>query len=304
LLLLAAAKRFSADALTALEMNGVDRNDKVCFYSYRFHVHALSAVLLKRHFLNSTFVTRAHGYDLYTERSTSGYIPFHDSLVRYLTRIFTISKHGNTYLRKRYPHYADKIQTAYLGVNDPVRKNPVVRSGVLSIMSCSRISPEKRVDRMISVFERFKVPVTWIHFGGGEELERLKELAERKSNNSRVFMFTGHTENKVIHEFMANNHVDWFVNVSETEGLPVTMMEAMSYGIPVVGTRVGGVPEIVDHGVNGYLLEKNFTDDDLFDLFMMLSELSVTDIEEIRLSPSNTNQNSEETVRILLTSKE
>jgi glycosyltransferase involved in cell wall biosynthesis len=54
--------------------------------------------------------------------------------------------------------------------------------------------------------------------------------------------------------FFTNHYVDLLINVSSSEGLPVSMMEAMSARIPVMGTRVGGVNEIVKDGYNGFLL--------------------------------------------------
>ena len=49
-----------------------------------------------------------------------------------------------------------------------------------------------------------------------------------------------------------------FINVSETEGIPVSIMEALACSIPIIATNVGGVSELVFEGVNGFLLEKNF----------------------------------------------
>jgi glycosyltransferase involved in cell wall biosynthesis len=48
---------------------------------------------------------------------------------------------------------------------------------------------------------------------------------------------------------------------SETESAPLTLLEGMSTGLPVVASRVGGVPEIVDHGVNGFLVEPKNPED-------------------------------------------
>jgi len=61
-----------------------------------------------------------------------------------------------------------------------------------------------------------------------------------------------------IFSFYRNQAVTWFVNVSESEGIPVSIMEAMSFGIPVIATNVGGSSEIVRNNKNGYLLEKEF----------------------------------------------
>ena len=50
-------------------------------------------------------------------------------------------------------------------------------------------------------------------------------------------------------------NVDLFVLVSKNEGLPMSIVEAMSYGIPVLATKVGGIPEIVEDGYNGFFVQ-------------------------------------------------
>ena len=49
---------------------------------------------------------------------------------------------------------------------------------------------------------------------------------------------------------------DAFILPSYNEGMPVCILEAMSFGLPILATRVGGIPEIMEHGVNGYLFNK------------------------------------------------
>jgi glycosyltransferase involved in cell wall biosynthesis len=69
-------------------------------------------------------------------------------------------------------------------------------------------------------------------------------------------------ENRTVLKHYRDNPVDVFVNVSESEGLPVSIMEAQSFGIPVVATAVGGVPEIVND-TTGHLLDANPGPDDV-----------------------------------------
>jgi len=61
-------------------------------------------------------------------------------------------------------------------------------------------------------------------------------------------------------DFYKNEPIDGFINVSTTEGLPVAMMEAISFGIPIIGTDVGGVKEIVTEET-GLLIPVNFEDE-------------------------------------------
>lgn len=52
------------------------------------------------------------------------------------------------------------------------------------------------------------------------------------------------------------NISDIYLQPSRTEGLSLSIMEALNYSLPVIGTRVGGIPEIVHEGENGYLLKR------------------------------------------------
>jgi glycosyltransferase involved in cell wall biosynthesis len=65
----------------------------------------------------------------------------------------------------------------------------------------------------------------------------------------------GHVPNEAVLDFYRTNHVSLFVSLSSSEGLPVSMMEAISFGIPIMGCRVNGVPEIVVDGLTGLLLD-------------------------------------------------
>ena len=67
------------------------------------------------------------------------------------------------------------------------------------------------------------------------------------------FFYNKSKTNEEVMEYYKNNLVDLFVNMSESEGLPVSMMEAMSFGVPVIAPDVGGIKEIVDEN-SGWLL--------------------------------------------------
>ena len=66
----------------------------------------------------------------------------------------------------------------------------------------------------------------------------------------------GHVPNNEVISWFKKNNPNLFISLSSYEGIPVSIMESMSFGIPVIATAVGGVPEIVNND-NGYLLESD-----------------------------------------------
>jgi glycosyltransferase involved in cell wall biosynthesis len=85
----------------------------------------------------------------------------------------------------------------------------------------------------------------------------------------------GRVKNEVIMTYYATNPIDLFINVSEVEGVPVSVMEAFSFGIPCFATDVGGTGEIVNE-TNGYLASKDFNISELYNYIKNVRTLSKT----------------------------
>lgn len=85
-----------------------------------------------------------------------------------------------------------------------------------------------------------------------EVVQKTKNLLKEGS-----YEFKGFVANIELMDWYKMNPVDLFVNVSNLEGLPVSLMEAISFGIPMVGCSICGVPEIVTNQT-GILLEVDF----------------------------------------------
>ncbi len=98
--------------------------------------------------------------------------------------------------------------------------------------------------------------ITWVHFGDGQLLKEIKKKVDSNLKYIKV-IFKGQVANSEVLKFFQNNEVDLFINVSMSEGLPVSIMEAISFGIPIIATNVGGTREVVEDLVNGYLLNRN-----------------------------------------------
>jgi len=128
----------------------------------------------------------------------------------------------------------------------------------------------------------------WLHFGDGVLRNELEALASIKLGSSdRInYRFMGHQPNNALLDFYDLNKVDLFINTSSTEGIPVSIMEAQSFGIPVIATDTGAVKEIVVEGT-GSLLPVHFKTGDLARLIEHYANLPDSEIESIRMNAFN-----------------
>jgi glycosyltransferase involved in cell wall biosynthesis len=206
-------------------------------------------------------LSRAHGFDLYEERFNPPYIPLREETLSEVDRVFAISHHGESYLSERYPRHSNKFEVSRLGVHDPNQHNAPSQDGKFRILSCSTINKVKRLellvyglDELVSSYPHLNI--VWTHLGTGPLFSKTRKLAEKTLGDKVQFSFLGDIPNDEAHRYYRENPVDLFVNVSRYEGVPVSVMEALSYGVSVMATAVGGIPEIVSEA-NGKLLDKN-----------------------------------------------
>lgn len=242
---------------------------KNVFYSYRLEYQAYILIKLKKKFPNSVFIARAHRYDLYEEFSKKEYLPFQKEIVSSLDFIIAISEDGFKYLQEKYPESKDKIALRYLGTKDSANFSSFhVNREPLKIISCSNIDPVKRVNKIGEALSSIpkNINVIWTHFGDGEGLSK-QELIRTTSYlpDNVTFILAGHVSSVDLMQAYNSEGYNVFVNVSTSEGLPVSIMEAFSFGVPVIATDVGGTSEIVHDGENGYPMKSNFDSDELRD---------------------------------------
>jgi glycosyltransferase involved in cell wall biosynthesis len=217
------------------------------FYDYWLTNSSLAVSWLRREGVVKRAVARAHHFDLYDERWETGAVPFRAFTLASLDRVFPISEHGLRYLSQRHPRACRKLLLSRLGVASPppaALRCEGRHGGLPVVVSCARLVPFKRVERIPRILARIGTPLRWIHFGDGpsrHEVERAAaELPARVS-----WRLAGRVDHSQVLDYYRTNRVDLLISVSASEGLPVSMMEAISFGIPLLATAVGGVPEIV-----------------------------------------------------------
>ncbi|MDL2354114.1 MAG: glycosyltransferase [Pseudomonadota bacterium] len=203
-------------------------------------------------------VARAHGGDLYEDRKAGGYAGLRDAIAAGIDDIYCISGHGKAYLDQRYPALAQKFHTARLGVNDPGYLNEQPDDTALSIVSCSFVVEGKRLHLIVEALEYLldrdpAIKLRWTHIGDGELYDQLRALAHARLRDRAQVVFTGYLTQPQVASLYRQQRFDVVVNVSDCEGIPVSLMEASSAGIPMLATDVGGNGEIVN-AHNGILI--------------------------------------------------
>jgi glycosyltransferase involved in cell wall biosynthesis len=209
-------------------------------------------------------VSRTHGYDIYKERRVNNYMPLKSNFILNIDRIYTITESANEYLQKVYGFNKKRLELSRLGVIDYNIISSPSDTNVFHIVSCSFLVTVKRIDKIIATLALLgksssTVQFKWTHLGDGPLRNNLEEEASNKLNeyNNVQFNFMGNLKNQEVYDFYKSNKVDVFINVSESEGVPVSVMEAMSCHIPIIAPDVGGISDMVDNQVNGVLLNSS-----------------------------------------------
>ena len=244
---------------SAVKDNASIKEGSTIIYSYWLYDTADIAIRLRDSGIfgkKSIAVSRGHGYDVYSERNSANWIPFQADRIRKLDLSLICSNDGRDYLRARYPDQQDKIQTSYLGTAD-FGLGCSVSNDQFHLVTCSWLAPLKRLDLLIDALviaqQRHKNKLKWTCIGSGELLDHYKDRAENELKHMEIVM-TGALTKAQLYKYYSDNSVDLFVNVSESEGLPVSIMEAQSFGIPSLATDAGGTREITINGSTGLLI--------------------------------------------------
>lgn len=285
-------QRLITEAISVLKGYDFSSYDEVVLYSYWFFANVRVAVgvseYLKMRGIDAVrIVSRAHRYDLYEERNRLNYLPMREYFLDKVDRVYVCSQNGADYLRTRHPSYQRKIEIGYIGTPD-CGMCKVETSDIFHIVSCCRIVPVKRLERLADAMAMIDFPVKWTVIGGGVEGDKyynqLKNYVQSKlaSKPNILVEYTGALDHDDVFRYYKNNYVNVLINPSESEGLPAVIMEATSFGIPIIATDVGGTTEIVIDGVNGYVLPENFTDEEMVSAIYRMKNLPEEEYSSFR----------------------
>ena len=258
--------------------------DGALYYSYwNFRkCYAVTHEISK--FKNSRIISRIHGYDLYDEQIPSGYQPFKISMDAALDKLIFVSEHGMEYYLNKYGRKGSKYELRLLGTKRHDDTETYERREEMTIVSCSRIDECKRVGRIVEALSLIKkVNVRWVHFGDGVLGDEVRKLAGEllKKNPCVKYEFRGSVPNTEIHDFYRSEMIDAFITSSMSEGNPVSVMEAMSYGIPVIAPSICNFPNMI--AGCGIMVSDKCLPSEIAGVIEDLREMPLEKITELRM---------------------
>ena len=161
--------------------------------------------------------------------------------------IITTSQSNFEYVERNYnPHGIHVLIPNYVETNVFKPMNRARRNG--SICFIGRLSQEKNLSALLEALKG--LPYTLTIIGSGKQEEELKNFANENEVNVD---FVGNIPNHDLPK-MLNQH-ELFILSSLYENMPKTLVEAMACGLPVIGTNVKGINEVIEHGKNGILCD-------------------------------------------------
>jgi len=227
-------------------------------YSFWMSYDAYAAALSKKKHGELRFLARGHSFDIDEEKNAMNPYLMKGFIAEAADGLFLISEcMKEVYLRYMRDTVArEKIRVVWLGSQgspvEGIKEPPLFAEGRLKLVSCAIINPYKQLPVLIDALARWEgMPLHWLHMGGGlEEAAVRAYAAERLGKRENVsWEMTGEVENKQVQQVYTMQAFDVFVNTSSVEGVPVSIMEAMRFGVPVIAPRIGGIPELVDDKV-------------------------------------------------------
>lgn len=233
--------------------------DKIILYSYWLNSMAPALASFKKHLGKSgakkvAAISRVHGQgDLYIDSFPDEYRPFAKALSK-LDCIYCLSEHGVEHLGARG---IENTKVARLGI-DRLFDSIGQKNEMPTIVSCSVINENKRVTEIAKAISKLHQNVRWIHFGGGDGYDALHIWCKDNMPENINWELKGWSKNEDIQKMYSITPPDVFINLSKVEGVPVSIMEAMSYGIPCIATNAGATSAIVENSKNGILLPVDF----------------------------------------------
>lgn len=280
-----------ADQKLLRESGLLVKGEDIIYYSFWYDYFCYSMIREKKRYPGVRVVTRTHGHDLYHERIPGARQPFRHQMEEGLDSIVFACAYGRQYYAdhvKRMTFETDRLHVCRLGTEPASRYMPVGTGKEWQLLSCSNVIALKRIEKIIDALAFLEDrQIHWTHIGGGDCLEAVRKYARDRldAKDNIRYTFTGAID--TVDQYYKDNQVDCFITTSSTEGgCPVSIQEAMSYGVPVIGTDVGGITEMISD--NGVLLSPDPDAQETAQAIRSIYELGEEELQKMKRNSLNT----------------
>ena len=225
-------------------------------------IHSAKAGLLCRIAcigLNSKIVFTAHGWSHIRDANKfkkNVFILIERFLSKFTDNVICVSKADVAYATDTIKIPENKIFFCPNGVKEHSSKILVSdnrRDIKLKLLSVVRFQAPKDFNTLIDALEIIRNEDWELSIiGDGEDIEIVKAIVVEKNLQNKIFILGFQSDVKSFYEAC-----DAVILISRSEGLPMSLIEAMSYSKVIIGSRVGGIPELIQDNRNGFLIDSN-----------------------------------------------
>ena len=165
--------------------------------------------------------------------------------------VVTPSKHLKNFILNL--GFKNKIEIINNGVFIPEKNTNIFTNDQINITIVSRLVSHKNIKKIIRAISDLNDPLIYLNIiGDGPELNQLQKISLESNNKDNIIFHGKLNRDDINHIFLKS---DIYIQASNYEGLPHSLLEAMSYGIPVLCTPVGECKEILGNEDRGYILD-------------------------------------------------
>ncbi len=266
--------------LTYFRLRRIIRVNKIDLIHAHFGMSAISILQVAK-WQEVPLVVSFYGYDASASLRNKDYVAKLNKLFQYASAIVIVSKHMIPMLN--LGSWMSKVHVIPFGI-DVNEFRPIDHhndEGTLRILHSGRLAKKKGVPDLIKVFSQIANKFNNVFLeilGEGVEMDCCRKLTEDLHLNNRI-IFHGSQSQTYVRDLM--NGVDIFVLNSreddngDMEGLPVSILEAMSLEKPVVSTRHAGIPDVITHEFNGLLVNEKSNEELLNALIRLIADSSL-----------------------------